>query len=441
MSQRPDALILGGGLAGLIAARDLGEAGIAVTLLEGRDRLGGRTWTRPLAGTGIDAEFGASFFSRALQPTIAAEIVRYDVVVDPARRFSKAVWADRNGRREADGVLELFGPLYRPARPAVDRAIEAIRSALERGAPIPPGEDANAAEWIAALQVPDETRAALLSWMAAIGGGRPEDQSILVMTADLALSGLALEDSLEELGDTFSDGSRTLVDAIAADLAGPIHTEATVVSVRSGVDGVQVTTADGGRFEANACVVALPLNCLAAVEFDPPLPEPLRALAATGHPGRSTKVLAVAEGFGASTLGMAWERPLQAAVGIKECEPGTLLVGFDGVGRLASAHDGDAVEEALRVFEPVARVVACDSHDWIRDPFARGTWIATPPGWVEQGERLEQFDGRLAFAGSDLAVEGSGYMEGALASGRAAARKLIEGTSSATRPSTPPRAP
>src|SRR5262245_58967651 len=46
------AIVIGAGFAGLRAARDLAEAGIGVTLLEARDRVGGRTWTRPFAGDG-----------------------------------------------------------------------------------------------------------------------------------------------------------------------------------------------------------------------------------------------------------------------------------------------------------------------------------------------------------------------------------------------------
>ena len=44
-----DVIVVGGGFAGLRAARDLAEAGRSVVLLEARDRLGGRAWTRPFA--------------------------------------------------------------------------------------------------------------------------------------------------------------------------------------------------------------------------------------------------------------------------------------------------------------------------------------------------------------------------------------------------------
>jgi monoamine oxidase len=61
-------LILGAGMAGLAAARDLHDAGVPVTVLEARDRLGGRVYTnRRFAG--IPVEFGAEFIHGHHAPT------------------------------------------------------------------------------------------------------------------------------------------------------------------------------------------------------------------------------------------------------------------------------------------------------------------------------------------------------------------------------------
>jgi monoamine oxidase len=54
-----DAVVIGGGFAGLIAARELGRRGRSVTVLEARERLGGRTWVAPFAG--VDVELGGTF--------------------------------------------------------------------------------------------------------------------------------------------------------------------------------------------------------------------------------------------------------------------------------------------------------------------------------------------------------------------------------------------
>ena len=67
-----------------------------------------------------------------------------------------------------------------------------------------------------------------------------------------------------------------------------------------------------------------------------------------------------------------------------------------------------------------------DGHDWIADPFSKGTWLAVPPGWLSTGlfHQLEEPEGRLAFAGSDISLEGGGWIEGAVMSGGAAAERV-----------------
>ena len=308
-------VVVGGGLAGLTAARDLSDARADVVVLEARDRLGGRTWTRPLGDTGVEAEFGGTWFSRELQPAIAAEIERYGLPVDVTDRFANAIWASGGERRRSDSAMGLFEELFAPARPELDSAAERVRDALTQGEPVPEGDDQPASEWVDALAVPSETKAALLAWLAVMGGGEPARQSILMLTADLAMTGLPVENSLEELGEKLALGTRSLVEAMAADVEGPIRTGVEVTAVESGGDGVRVRTAGGEVIEADAAVCALPLNCLAAVEFSPPLADAKRRAAAQGHAGTATKVLALAEGFGTSTLAMGWDVPLQGRSG------------------------------------------------------------------------------------------------------------------------------
>jgi monoamine oxidase len=85
--------------------------------------------------------------------------------------------------------------------------------------------------------------------------------------------------------------------------------------------------------------------------------------------------------------------------------------------------DDAAVAAAVRAHLPDAEVVRTSGHDWVTDPFSKGTWLAVPPPWFSDGtfEQLREPEGRLLFAGSDIAGEGAGWIEGAVGSGRDAA--------------------
>ena len=82
------------------------------------------------------------------------------------------------------------------------------------------------------------------------------------------------------------------------------------------------------------------------------------------------------------------------------------------------------VQDALRRFVPHATIVACDGHDWVGDPYARGTWVAFPPGWAHAFDALRAPEGRMTFAGGDIAEHGAGWIEGAIVSGHAAADRV-----------------
>ena len=420
-----DAVVVGGGLAGLVAARDLGEAGQRVVLFEARDRLGGRTWYRPIAGTDVPAEFGGTWFSRELQPALAGEIARYRLPVSPPPDVETTVWVAGGERHEDPSSADAFVKGLQSALPAIDEAAARLSAAWNARGPTPGDLDVPSTAWIEGLQATRPAKDMLLAWMSTMGGGRPEDQSILMLLGEPALTGYRIEKTFESVSESFADGTSSLVDAIATDARADVRMSTVVERVRHDEAGVRVTVSDGTEVLASAAVVALPLNCLTDVLFDPPLSEAKRRASETRHAGISTKVLALAEGFPAGTLCLGWKPPIQAAMGMKQVNGSTLVAGFDGLLSIQDPRDPGVVEKALRTYLPECRVTAADSHDWNADPFSKGAWLAWPPGWIEFSEELPLPEGLLAFAGSDIAIEGSGYMEGAIASGRDAAARTL----------------
>ena len=421
----PDVVVLGGGFAGLVAARDLREAGRSVVVLEARDRLGGRTWYRELPGTGVQVEYGAAWFWSALHTSLAAEIARYGIAIRPESPATSLVWLAEGRLRSGPGVLaeiqhalEPFDPIFAAASARIRAAWDVDRAALA-------DLDVPAVTWFERLELPRETTDYLMAFSSAMGGGDPARLSALGILADAALLGYRFDDAFLSVGESFADGSASLVEAIANDVGGDIRLGAVVTRVRRDDDGVTVDLAGGGEVRASAGVVALPVNVWPDVAFDPPLSAEKRRIAALGNPGASTKVLAVARGVPPGFQSAGWPATIQAAVAQGEMAGGRLVVGFSGVGGI-DPTDRRAVEAALRVYLPESEVVTSDGHDWVADPFSNGTWFAPPPGW-ESGDADGQIapEGRLAFAGGDIASFGAGWIEGAVVSGREAARAVL----------------
>jgi len=418
-----DVVVIGAGFAGIAAARDLHEAGRSVVVLEARDRIGGRTWYRELPGAGISVEYGGMFFSTATQPNLAAEIHRYDVGVTPMDPPDVVAWI--RGSERVEG------------RPAVERLLHELqRSPLAEALAI--GEKAFASEdrsslapldlpasaWISGLGADPEAADLLRAFMASMGGAPLDRISVLPLLWDMIeLDYSSIVDVFLDVGELFTEGTKSLIDAMASGL--DVRFGSIVRRVEHDDDRVHVTLEGGGGIDASAVVLALPVNVWADVAFDPPLAAPKQRVATERHPGAVSKVLAIVRGVPESFLGIGWGTPINAGFVTKPAPDGRLFMGFSVEERVDLA-DPDAMAAAVHAHLPEATVVATGGHDWVRDPFSKGTWLATPPGWFGDGtfEALEAPEGRLAFAGSDIASEGAGWIEGAIGSGRAAADRI-----------------
>jgi monoamine oxidase len=419
-----DVVVMGAGFAGLTAARDLRERGRSVVVLEARARLGGRTWTAPVPGTDVLAEFGGAWFSRDAQPNIAAEIARYDVGVVPAGVQSFAWVVDgeiRTGPAVRAGWAAAMRELSDPLATTSDRVRDLVTGGdLAAAAP----EDVSVTDWLARHDVSTGAREYLLSFAATMGGARPSRQSMLPIVLDALEADYTLDSAFEDIGEQFADGTARLAAAIGDEL--DVRFGAVVERVTRSATEVGVDLRGGGAIRAAGAVVALPLNVWADVAFDPPLADAKRRAAAQRHVGAVTKVLAVVEGVPARFVGTGWGLPLETITTTREVPGGQLLTGF-GIEQPPDGEDLSAVRDAVRRFVPGAEVRATGTHDWIADPYAKGTWLAVAPGWSSDGTfaALADPEDRTAFAGSDIASEGAGWIEGAIASGHAAAEQLL----------------
>ncbi|KAG8408550.1 hypothetical protein J3459_009809 [Metarhizium acridum] len=148
-------------------------------------------------------------------------------------------------------------------------------------------------------------------------------------------------------------------------------------AVRDAPSGVAVTTCSGRTLGAKRMVSIMPLNVLADVQFDPPLPRGRDAAARTGHVNQTVKVHAeVADRHLRSFTGISY--PHNAPIygfGDGETPRGVTHV-FAFGGQHNHFHPEDNIErtiEAFRGFTPM-NVEGVIFHNWSRDEFAKGAW-------------------------------------------------------------------
>ena len=420
-----DVAIVGGGFAGVTAARDLAAAGRSVVVLEARDRLGGRTWHRPFAGTDYPVELGGTWFSLARQPPLAEEVERYGVHVVPAATRQAARWHTGGVTRHGFPVPQSEGAALERTLRSLSLASKDIDSRRD---------DVSVPDWLGD-DLPDATRDFLFGWASFMSGADPAEVSMLEFLGIFAANDGDVWSLYDEISECFAAGTGALLNALAVDSDAEVLLSTAVTRIEERDDEVVVTTETGEGIRAAAVVVSVPMNTLEGIEFDPPLPPGLARMAREKHAGRSLKVWALVEGFPEGLLALGFGTPLQWLSAERVVTEGTLVVGFGHETAGLDLGDLNAIEAAIQVYAPGARVLSVDAHNWVADPWSRGTWLAARPGWVTEG-LFDQSErrGRVVLAGSDLAEEHGGWIAGAIASGRAAAHRLVQAESPSTVP-------
>lgn len=121
-----DVVVIGAGFAGLVAARELGAAGLSVVVLEARDRVGGRTWTDHRFGH--DLELGGTWV-HWVQPHTWAEMTRYGRGIERSPSAEEAFWLDADGVSRRGTIAE-FMALIDDGQQGI---IDDVRQAIPRG--------------------------------------------------------------------------------------------------------------------------------------------------------------------------------------------------------------------------------------------------------------------------------------------------------------------
>jgi monoamine oxidase len=405
--------VIGAGAAGLAAADELARKGLRVLVLEARERVGGRCWTRRMPGLQIPVELGAEFLHGEAKVTHAL--------------LRKA------GRRAVDSVREQrflhHGRLRR-----IDGFAEAQRAAklaanLER--------DVSFAAFLARLRLPERTKDFARMMVEGFDAADPRRVSMRSIAEEWSGGELGASQARPQGGYGASLG--WLADAIVAN-GSELRLGALVSKLQWKPGAVSVS----GRFlgerftvRARRAIVTLPLGVLQA--------GPLR------FPQKRAALRRLASGP-VIRVAMRFHRPFweKRAPGVaffhspaapfptcwtplpKRAPLLTAWAGGPKAARLTGSSVRKLVDAALASVEsifgrgPRALLAAAYVQDWMHDPYSRGAYSYVLVGGMGAREELAApLDGTVFFAGEATESEEAGTVAAALRSGVRAAREAL----------------
>ena len=438
-----DAVVVGAGLSGLSAARRLVARGRSVVVLEGRDRVGGRTWSPEVGGYPFD--LGAQWVGPGQDRVLALiDELGLDTFLQPDRgarllglrgEVRRYPWI--LPRVSVPGLLEAgyhIGALSLAAR-RVDR---------ERPWTSPGASDQDrrtVAEYLDRRVRSDDARALLRIATQMIFAAEPEQLSELWFKLYVHAGGNLLK--LSEVRRGAQDrkvvgGTQQISVRLADELGDRLRTGAPVHAIEGEDDGIRVR-GPWGEVRARRAILALAPAHAASIDVRPALPAARLELHRTMPMGSVLKTVAVyARPFwrdrGLSGEAIRDAGPIRAVFDNAPPAGPASLVAFtvgsevEPTGALDDETRRRTILDGLaELFGPEAREpVAYADKDWSGDPFAAGCYggLGVPGLLTSCGEALRRPAGRIHFAGTETATRWIGYMDGAIEAGERAADEV-----------------
>jgi Monoamine oxidase len=440
--------VIGAGLAGLSAAYDLHRAGWDVTVLEARDRVGGRVHSLRNFSNGLVAEGGGEFIDESHTRMLAF-----------ARQFNLKLgkvgswqgqdkdWASFDGKSGPMSDVDIWGINLHEE---VDKIWLALAE-LAKYVPDPNqpqlARDAerldrqSTADWLNSLDAHPLAKKDFIQHIRSEYTCEPERHSLL----DLARNSAMYYTTLERNMNYRVLGGNDLIPSRLAERLPDVRLNSPVTSIQSSPEGIAVTyQQDDSYFTVHStfAILAIPLTIARSIEFTPALPAAHQKMVNGISYGAVTKVLIEyrqrfwdQRGWNGrltsdSPIVLTWH-----ATSHVENEHGiiTVYTGGEPGAKLAALHDEErtylAIAEIETLFPGSSDLIEnTATMAWTNEPYTRASYAALAPGEVTaHWKTLFEPAGRLFFAG-EQATPIQGFMEGAVESGQRVAATILAGS-------------
>ncbi len=415
-----DTIVLGGGFAGVTAARELIKQGRSVLLLESRNRLGGRTLTVNMGGHHF--EFGG-FWVHWTQPYVWAEINRYNLAVDE----TPGSVPDKYFLSMDGNPVELPASQLASGNSGFEKLVAGAREIWERPYDTSYRWDKLAAadtlsvrEALEPMGLTDEEKYSVDALIGVMAHTTPDKASFVEMARWYALASFHFDTMVAGSGRyTIRDGTISLINAMIEDAKPDIKLGATVTHVNQDAQMVRVQTADGRHFKARALVNTLPMNVVGDVSFTPPLSGTIMTGYKEKHAGVGLKTYMEVEGNWGKLAGLDTSTsPLCYILTYKELADSTIILGFGTQAETFDPNDKNMAQSALQRILPGVKVISATGYNWLKDPQAQGTWCSYRPGQLARfGSEMTRADGRIFMGSGDHGEGWRGFIDGAIGRG------------------------
>ncbi len=440
-----DVIVVGGGISGMTAAKELHDAGLKVLVLEANDRVGGRTWSGAIDGGPID--FGGMFIgtthhaSIELGVSLGLEKVRARPAGKMRWRLNGAVLdaADGGYPEARDTAGASLGERLSTSFGLLDELAAAVGKDAPWDSPLASELDAVTASTWMAENLPDAAVRQIHDVdFNIVLGADPTEVSMLYWAFYIAQC-----ENMHALQVTANDslwigGAGQITERIADRLDGQVVLGAPVNAIEHHSDSVTVQT-PRGAFRASRVVLAMPPSAANRIQITPPLPVARRQLETRAPMGRYMKVQTRYDRQFWLEDGLSGEI-FDADLGtftLDVTRPGddlATLVTFIGgkhydswMAQDAAARQADIVDVYTSCLGPAATTpVVYNETNWTEQPYALGGPVTVmPTGLLSTvGAALREPVGQIHFAGTEAAPAWNGYMEGAVRAGQAAAAQI-----------------